>query len=62
LSDLAAAFGLPYQRLEQPGDLIKALAGTGLRIAEARTERAAGTALRARLRDAAARAIRDAAS
>jgi 2-succinyl-5-enolpyruvyl-6-hydroxy-3-cyclohexene-1-carboxylate synthase len=58
LSDLAAAFGLPYQRLEQPGDLIKALAGTGLRIAEARTERAAGTALRARLRDAAARAIR----
>jgi 2-succinyl-5-enolpyruvyl-6-hydroxy-3-cyclohexene-1-carboxylate synthase len=59
LPDLAAAFGLPYQRLDHPGDLVKALAGTGLRIAEARTERAAGTALRARLRDAAAEAIRD---
>jgi 2-succinyl-5-enolpyruvyl-6-hydroxy-3-cyclohexene-1-carboxylate synthase len=59
LHHLAAAFGLPYQRLEHPGDLIKALAGSGLRIVEAQTERAAGAALRARLREVAAQAIRD---
>ena len=56
LHHLAAAFGLPYQRLEQPGDLTKALPGTGLRIVEAQTERAAGAALRARLRAVAAAA------
>jgi 2-succinyl-5-enolpyruvyl-6-hydroxy-3-cyclohexene-1-carboxylate synthase len=58
LHHLAAAFCLPYQRLEQAGDLTKALPGTGLRIVEARTEREAGAALRARLRTAAAAAIR----
>jgi 2-succinyl-5-enolpyruvyl-6-hydroxy-3-cyclohexene-1-carboxylate synthase len=58
LHHLAAAFGLPHQRLEQPGDLTKALQGTGLRIVEAQTSRAAGTELRARLRAAAAAAIR----
>jgi 2-succinyl-5-enolpyruvyl-6-hydroxy-3-cyclohexene-1-carboxylate synthase len=58
LHHLAAAFGLPYQRLEQPGDLTKALQGTGLRMLEAQTSRAAGTELRARLRAAAAAAIR----
>jgi 2-succinyl-5-enolpyruvyl-6-hydroxy-3-cyclohexene-1-carboxylate synthase len=58
LNQLAAAFGLPYQRLEQPGDLTKALQGTGLRIVEAQTSRAGGTELRARLRAAAAAAIR----
>jgi 2-succinyl-5-enolpyruvyl-6-hydroxy-3-cyclohexene-1-carboxylate synthase len=58
LQHLAAAFGLPYQRLEQPGDLAKALPGTGLRMIEAQTDRAAGAALRARLRDAATQAIR----
>jgi 2-succinyl-5-enolpyruvyl-6-hydroxy-3-cyclohexene-1-carboxylate synthase len=58
LRHLAAAFGLPYQRLELPGDLSKVLQGTGLRIVEARTDRAAGAALRARLRDAAAQAVR----
>jgi len=58
LDHLAAAFGLPYQRLEQPGDLTKALQGTGLRIVEVRTSRAGGTELRARLRAAAADAIR----
>ncbi len=57
LNHLAAAFGLPYQRLEQPGDLAKALPGIGLRIVEAQTSRAAGTELRARLRAAAAAAI-----
>jgi len=58
LQHLAAAFGLPYQRLEQPGDLSKALQGTGLRIVEAQTDRAAGATLRARLREVAAEAIR----
>ncbi|HEV2260631.1 MAG TPA: 2-succinyl-5-enolpyruvyl-6-hydroxy-3-cyclohexene-1-carboxylic-acid synthase [Streptosporangiaceae bacterium] len=58
LDHLAAAFGLPYQRLDQPEDLGKALAGTGLRIVEAQTSRADGAALRGRLREAAAAAIR----
>jgi 2-succinyl-5-enolpyruvyl-6-hydroxy-3-cyclohexene-1-carboxylate synthase len=58
LHHLAAAFGLPYQRLERPGDLTKALQGTGLRIVEAQTSRTAGAGLRARLRAAAAVAIR----
>jgi 2-succinyl-5-enolpyruvyl-6-hydroxy-3-cyclohexene-1-carboxylate synthase len=58
LHHLAAAFGLPYQRLERPGDLTKALQGTGLRIVEAQTSRTAGAGLRARLRAAAAEAIR----
>ena len=58
LDQLAAAFGLPYQRLEQPEDLGKALPGTGLRIVEARTDRAAGAELRGRLREAAAAAVR----
>jgi 2-succinyl-5-enolpyruvyl-6-hydroxy-3-cyclohexene-1-carboxylate synthase len=43
--------------LEHPGDLPKALPGHGLRIVEARTDRAAAAALRARLRSAAAEAI-----
>ncbi len=58
LQHLAAAFGLPYQRLDHPADLAKALQGTGLRIIEAQTSRTAGAALRARLRAAAAEAIR----
>ena len=58
LQHLAAAFGLPYQRLEHPGDLSKALQGTGLRIVEAQTGRAAGAELRTRLREVAAEAIR----
>ena len=58
LQHLAAAFGVPYQRLEQPADLTKALQGTGLRIIEAQTDRAAGAVLRARLREVAAEAVR----
>jgi 2-succinyl-5-enolpyruvyl-6-hydroxy-3-cyclohexene-1-carboxylate synthase len=58
LEHLAAAFGLPYQRLDQPEDLGKALPGTGLRIVEAQTDRAAGATLRARLREAASVAVR----
>jgi 2-succinyl-5-enolpyruvyl-6-hydroxy-3-cyclohexene-1-carboxylate synthase len=55
---LAAAFGLPYQRLERPGDLPKVLPGQGLRMVEVRTDRAAAADLRARLRTAAADAVR----
>jgi 2-succinyl-5-enolpyruvyl-6-hydroxy-3-cyclohexene-1-carboxylate synthase len=58
LEQLAAAFGLPYQRLDQPEDLPKALAGTGLRVVEAQTDRLAGAELRGRLRAAATAAVR----
>ena len=58
LDRLAAAFDLPYQRLEQPEDLGKALPGAGLRIVEAQTDRAAGAALRGQLREVAAAAVR----
>ena len=58
LHHLAAAFGLPYQRLDLPEDLGKALPGAGLRIVEAQTDREAGAALRDRLRVVAAAAAR----
>ncbi len=58
LQHLAAAFGLPYQRLDHPADLAKTLQGTGLRVVEAQTTRTAAAALRARLRVVAAEAIR----
>jgi 2-succinyl-5-enolpyruvyl-6-hydroxy-3-cyclohexene-1-carboxylate synthase len=57
LERLAAAFGVPYTLVERPGDLAKAIApaiaGTGPRIVEARTGRAASERLRARMRAAA---------
>jgi 2-succinyl-5-enolpyruvyl-6-hydroxy-3-cyclohexene-1-carboxylate synthase len=57
LEQLAAAFGLPYTLVERPGDLAKAIApaiaGTGPRIVEARTGRAASERLRGRMRAAA---------
>ena len=58
IDHLAAAFGLPYQRLARPGDLPAALTGGGLRIVEAQTDRTAAAALRARMRAAATEAIR----
>jgi 2-succinyl-5-enolpyruvyl-6-hydroxy-3-cyclohexene-1-carboxylate synthase len=62
LERLAAAFGVPYTLVERPGDLAKALApaiaGTGPRIVEARTGRARGEDLRARMRAAASAAVR----
>ena len=58
LHHLAAAFDLPYQLLDRPGDLSKALQGTGLRVVEVPTDRAAGAALRARLREVATEAVR----
>jgi 2-succinyl-5-enolpyruvyl-6-hydroxy-3-cyclohexene-1-carboxylate synthase len=64
LEQLAAAFGVPYALAERPGDLAKAVAlalpGTGPRIVEARTSRAAGEDLRARMRAAAVAAAREA--
>jgi 2-succinyl-5-enolpyruvyl-6-hydroxy-3-cyclohexene-1-carboxylate synthase len=57
LERLAAAFGIPYTLAARPGDVAKAIAatvsGTGPRIVEARTGRAANADLRARMRAAA---------
>ncbi|HTX25543.1 MAG TPA: 2-succinyl-5-enolpyruvyl-6-hydroxy-3-cyclohexene-1-carboxylic-acid synthase [Streptosporangiaceae bacterium] len=58
LDHLAAAFGLPYERLDQPADLDKVVAASGLRVVEVPTDREAGTALRVRLREAASTAVR----
>jgi 2-succinyl-5-enolpyruvyl-6-hydroxy-3-cyclohexene-1-carboxylate synthase len=61
LERLAAAFGIPYTLAGRPGDVAKAIAatvsGTGPRIVEARTGRAANADLRARMREAAIRAV-----
>ena len=54
---LAAAAGLPYRLLTDEADLTGALAGSGLRIAEVRTDRAEGTALRAAISRACTEAI-----
>jgi 2-succinyl-5-enolpyruvyl-6-hydroxy-3-cyclohexene-1-carboxylate synthase len=63
LAQLASAFGIPYTLAEQPGDIAKAAAaavpGTGPRIIEARTGRAANADLRSAMRAAAARAVAD---
>jgi 2-succinyl-5-enolpyruvyl-6-hydroxy-3-cyclohexene-1-carboxylate synthase len=56
IASLARAARLPYDRLERPADLGRALAGRGLRVIEVPTQRAAGAALRAELRAACARA------
>jgi 2-succinyl-5-enolpyruvyl-6-hydroxy-3-cyclohexene-1-carboxylate synthase len=58
IASVAAAHGVPYARLESMDGLSKALAGEGLRIVEARTDRAANAALHARMRDAAHEAVR----
>jgi 2-succinyl-5-enolpyruvyl-6-hydroxy-3-cyclohexene-1-carboxylate synthase len=57
LGYLARAAGLPHARLEHPADLPGLLGGRGVRVVEVRTDRAAGAALRARLRRQAAAAI-----
>jgi 2-succinyl-5-enolpyruvyl-6-hydroxy-3-cyclohexene-1-carboxylate synthase len=49
LERIAQAAGLAYTRLERPEDLGAVLSGRGLRVAEVRTDRAAGAALRGRL-------------
>jgi 2-succinyl-5-enolpyruvyl-6-hydroxy-3-cyclohexene-1-carboxylate synthase len=57
IGQLARAVGLPCARLGQLADLPGLLAGGGLRVIEARTDRAAGAALRARLRQLASAAV-----
>ena len=61
LDRLAAAFGIPYTLAGRPGDVAKAIAatvsGTGPRIVEARTGRAANADLRTRMRAAAIGAV-----
>ena len=52
LAALAAAARLPYTQVAEPGALAPALRGAGIRVIEVRADRAAGTALRARLRKA----------
>jgi 2-succinyl-5-enolpyruvyl-6-hydroxy-3-cyclohexene-1-carboxylate synthase len=50
MRELAAAAGLPYVRVSSAAELAAAvLGGSGLRLAEVRTDRAAGAALRAAL-------------
>jgi 2-succinyl-5-enolpyruvyl-6-hydroxy-3-cyclohexene-1-carboxylate synthase len=58
LGDYARGAGVPYLRLDQAADLPAALreAGGGLRVVEARTDRAGQAALRARLASACAAA------
>jgi 2-succinyl-5-enolpyruvyl-6-hydroxy-3-cyclohexene-1-carboxylate synthase len=58
IASVAAAHGVPYTRLESMEGLSKALSGEGLRIVEARTNRAANAALHARMREAAHAAVR----
>jgi 2-succinyl-5-enolpyruvyl-6-hydroxy-3-cyclohexene-1-carboxylate synthase len=53
LGHLAAAAGIPHSLLAQAAELPAALRGRGLRMVEVAADRAAGPALRARLRDAA---------
>jgi len=57
LKALAAAARVPYSQLEQLDDLPMVLAGTGLRIAEVRTDRAAGAKLRTAIAEACAAAL-----
>ncbi|GAA1799310.1 2-succinyl-5-enolpyruvyl-6-hydroxy-3-cyclohexene-1-carboxylic-acid synthase [Actinomadura chokoriensis] len=56
---VAAAHGVPYRRLEAAADLPKAMAGEGLRIIEARTDREANASLHADIRTAAQAAVRE---
>jgi 2-succinyl-5-enolpyruvyl-6-hydroxy-3-cyclohexene-1-carboxylate synthase len=59
LEAVAAAHGVPYRRLEAAADVPKAMAGEGLRIVEARTDREANAVLHAEMRKAAHAAVRE---
>ncbi|POM22505.1 2-succinyl-5-enolpyruvyl-6-hydroxy-3-cyclohexene-1-carboxylate synthase [Actinomadura rubteroloni] len=59
LEAVAAAHRVPYRRLEAAADLPKLVAGEGLRIIEARTDRAVNADLHAELRSAAQGAVRE---
>jgi 2-succinyl-5-enolpyruvyl-6-hydroxy-3-cyclohexene-1-carboxylate synthase len=54
---LAGAAGLPYARLDRLRDVPAALAGSGLRMVEVRTDRDAGTRLRSSIGQACAAAL-----
>ena len=58
IASVAAAHGVPYARLDSMDGLAKVMAGEGLRIVEARTDRAVNAALHARMREAAHAAVR----
>jgi 2-succinyl-5-enolpyruvyl-6-hydroxy-3-cyclohexene-1-carboxylate synthase len=58
ISYVAAAHGLQHTLVETASALPKAIAGEGLRIVEARTDRAANATLHARMRQAAHDAVR----
>ncbi|GAB2863634.1 2-succinyl-5-enolpyruvyl-6-hydroxy-3-cyclohexene-1-carboxylic-acid synthase [Actinocorallia aurea] len=60
LERIAAAHGIPHTLLESAGQLPRALAGDGLRIVEARTDREKNALLHARMRQAAHDAIKEA--
>jgi 2-succinyl-5-enolpyruvyl-6-hydroxy-3-cyclohexene-1-carboxylate synthase len=54
---LAAAAGLPYLRVDSAPAVAEAVAGTGLRLVEVRTDRADGAKLRAAIGEACAAAL-----
>jgi 2-succinyl-5-enolpyruvyl-6-hydroxy-3-cyclohexene-1-carboxylate synthase len=57
LQALAAAAGVPYRRVDSATELADALTGTGIRLAEVRTDRAGGAKLRAAIGQACAEAL-----
>jgi 2-succinyl-5-enolpyruvyl-6-hydroxy-3-cyclohexene-1-carboxylate synthase len=57
VASLAAAAGLPYARLERAADVSAALAGSGLRLVEVRTDRGEGAKLRAAIMQACSAAV-----
>jgi hypothetical protein len=54
---LCAAVGLPYRRVDTATELPGALKGSGIRLAEVRTDRAEGAKLRAVIAEACASAL-----
>ncbi|MGJ6965344.1 2-succinyl-5-enolpyruvyl-6-hydroxy-3-cyclohexene-1-carboxylic-acid synthase [Streptosporangium sp. G11] len=59
LGYVAAATGTPYTFVDEPGQLVKALRGDGLRMVEVRTDRESNAMLHSMMRDAAHAAVRD---
>ncbi|WP_182907012.1 2-succinyl-5-enolpyruvyl-6-hydroxy-3-cyclohexene-1-carboxylic-acid synthase [Microbispora sp. H13382] len=55
---LAAASGLPYTLVDDPEELSRAIKGDGLRLVEARTDRARNAAVHAAMREAVRAAMR----
>jgi len=58
LAHVAAAHGIPYKRLEKASGLSRAVAGEGLRIVEACTDRELNAALHVRMKQAAHEAVK----